>query len=219
MLKKLSIQLRHQNRNVLVAIVLFMSSFSLIAYGATTQIAAPMPQPADASNASTPPQNPEIGEKQLSYSEPTDISIPSIGVESDLIQVGKNDDGTIEVPEGENYDKAAWYKYSSTPGQVGPTIIEGHIDSAENGPSVFFNLGNIKPGDAVLVSRGDGKTVTFIIDEINIYKKDDFPSEKVYGATAKSTIRLITCGGSLNRSAGEYDSNIIAFGHLQKTNK
>ena len=79
----------------------------------------------------------------------------------------------MEVPaKGPLYDLAAWYRYSVTPGQQGPSVIIGHIDSAENGPSVFYRLGELAPGDAVTVTREDGRTVPFTVYATRSFAKD-----------------------------------------------
>ena len=112
------------------------------------------------------------------------MSIPAIGVQSELITLGLNPDGTLAVPEpGPDYDKAAWFDGSPRPGDIGPAVIEGHVDSAANGPSVFYRLGELAVGDRVDVTRADGSVVTFEVYEVRVVPKDDFPTLDVYGNT------------------------------------
>lgn len=147
----------------------------------------------------------------LPRSEPSEIDIPSIGVRSVVNQVGLNPDGTLEVPTGPQYDQAAWYRGSPTPGSLGPSVIEGHIDSAVDGPSVFFRLGDLRPGDEVRVRRVDGKVAVFAVSGVRRYPKNDFPTATVYGNTDGPSLRLITCGGSFDRSTGHYRDNTVVF--------
>ena len=147
----------------------------------------------------------------LSASPPVSVAIPSIGVQSDLTLLGRNADGTVEVPV--SYQTAGWYDGSVTPGQVGPSIILGHIDSTA-GPGVFFRLGALQPGDRVAVNRRDGTVATFRITGVREYPKDRFPTIEVYGDTPVPTIRLITCGGVFDSTTHHYLSNIVAFGQL-----
>jgi Sortase domain len=147
--------------------------------------------------------------KGLSASPPTAVSIPSIGVATSLIQLGRNADGSVAVPQ--SFHVAGWYTGSVTPGQIGPTIILGHVDS-KAGPGIFFRLGALEPGDKVTVNRADGKAVTFVITGVRSYLKNEFPTLSVYADTPIPTLRLITCGGAFDRSTGHYLSNIIAFG-------
>ena len=143
---------------------------------------------------------------------PASVSIPAIGVESELITLGLNPDGTLAVPQpGPDYDKAAWFDGSPRPGDVGPAVIEGHVDSAANGPSVFYELGALVAGDRIDVTRDDGTVVVFEVYEVRVVPKDDFPTLDVYGNTDGPELRLITCGGPFDSTAGSYVDNVVVF--------
>jgi sortase (surface protein transpeptidase) len=143
---------------------------------------------------------------------PVAVRIPAINVESELITVGLAADGTLEVPQpGPDYDKAAWYEGSPRPGEVGPAVLEGHVDSAENGPSVFYRLGALAVGDTVDVTRADGSVVTFVVDAVERYPKDEFPTLDVYRNTSGPELRLITCGGEFDEAASSYEDNTVVY--------
>jgi sortase family protein len=145
-------------------------------------------------------------------SPPARIVIAKLGVESRVASVGLNPDRTMEVPaKGPLYDLAAWYRYSVTPGQQGPSVIIGHIDSAENGPSVFYRLGELAPDDQVSVTREDGRTVPFTVYATRSFPKDAFPTGEVYAGTPDPELRLITCSGSFDASARSYRDNTVVF--------
>lgn len=151
----------------------------------------------------------------LPPSDPVAIDIPAIGVHSGLQHLGLTEEGGLEVPApGPKYDEAAWYKYSPTPGALGPSVISGHVDSASGGPSVFFRLGDLRPGDQVVVSRADGLAAKFQVDGLRVYPKDEFPTELVYGNTNQAALRLITCGGLFDRATGHYVDNVIVFASM-----
>jgi len=151
----------------------------------------------------------------LAASAPLAIKIPSIGVQSTLVQLGLNPDKSIEVPPLDDPDsKAGWYKYSPTPGQIGPTVILGHVDSAKYGPGVFFKLGALQPGATVEVTLTDRIVAVFTVDKVVAYPKSAFPSTAVYGTIDHPGLRLITCGGSFDPAAGSYESNIVAYATL-----
>lgn len=151
----------------------------------------------------------------LPSSEPAAIDIPAIEVHSEMQQVGLTSEHTMEVPApGPHYDQTAWYKHSATPGAVGPSVIVGHVDSAANGPSVFFDLGNLRPGDEILVTRRDGTVAIFDVESVNQYSKDQFPTDLVYGATDEAALRLITCGGEFDSAERSYRDNIVVFATL-----
>jgi Sortase domain len=153
----------------------------------------------------------------LARSLPLSIWIPAIGVNSRLLDVGLNPDGTIQVPPLNDpplTNEAAWYKYSPTPGQPGPSIIEGHVDTSSSGPSVFYRLGDLKPGDLVYITLADRQVAVFQITGVRLYPKDRFPTSTVYGTTDYAALRLITCGGSFDEHSHHYDSNVVAFAAL-----
>lgn len=147
----------------------------------------------------------------IAPSPPVEITIPSIGVQSTIVNLGRNADGTVEVPS--SFHVAGWYQYSVTPGQDGPSVYLGHVDSV-SGPGIFYRLGDVHPGDHVLVKRQDGRTITFVVTGVRKYSKTAFPTLDVYANTPVPTIRLVTCGGAFDTSTRHYLSNIVAFGQL-----
>ncbi len=154
---------------------------------------------------------PQLG-RLLPASNPVALEIPSIGVKSSSfvdLEVAK--DGTLEVPG--SADEVGFYTGGPTPGQFGPAVLGAHVDS-KKGPGIFFNLGAVKPGNKVHVTREDKSRVTFVVDKVEVYPKEEFPTEAVYrGSFDKAEIRLVTCGGPYDRAEGGYQSNVVVFGH------
>ncbi|MGH3437850.1 MAG: class F sortase [Sciscionella sp.] len=179
----------------------------------TTTPAAPVPAPPDSSTPA--PTGQTAHGLTLPASHPTAVSIPAIDVHSALTTLGRNPDGSIQVPQmGPDYNKAAWYKYSPSPGALGPAVILGHIDSAKLGPSVFFRLGAMKPGNTVSVTRADGTVAVFTVNKVEEYPKSSFPTLDVYGNTPNAQLRLITCGGAFNAQEHSYVDNIVVYATL-----
>lgn len=176
--------------------------------------AGPAPNPVDAGatpSVTTPPAPPA-----LPPAEPTRIEIPAIGVDAPVGRVGLNSDGTVEVPPLSRAGDTGWYGYGPTPGEVGPAVVLGHVDS-EAGPAVFFRLKELRPGDMVRIRRGDGRTAIFRITVVEEFLKTRFPTERVYGDTDHPALRLVTCGGTYDRTRASYKSNVIAFAELAGT--
>ena len=148
---------------------------------------------------------------------PVSLSVPAIGVTSDLLRLGLNDDGTVQVPPLGPDDQAGWYERGPAPGAVGPALLLGHVDSAAAGPGVFFELGAVQPGDEVEVTRADGTVAVFAVDRVETHPKDDFPTIEVYGNTDDAQLRLITCGGAFDSAARSYEDNIIVFATMTGT--
>jgi hypothetical protein len=149
---------------------------------------------------------------------PTRLSIPAIGVRSELLSLGQAADGSLAVPSpGPKYDRAGWYRYSPRPGAIGPAVIVGHIDSRSGGPSVFFRLGELRPRDTIEVGRADGTTAVFVVAAVRRFHKADFPTQLVYGNTEHAELRLITCGGPFDRSTGHYVDNVVVTASLVRS--
>jgi hypothetical protein len=149
----------------------------------------------------------------LPRARPVSIAIESIDIDSGpLVDLAQEPDGTLEVPVDPL--QAGWYSPGPAPGQLGPAVIAGHVDGNER-PGVFYRLGELRPGATVSVTREDGSTAKFVVDKVERYAKDAFPTIAVYGDTThRSELRLITCGGDFDDSTGHYDDNVVAYAHL-----
>lgn len=146
----------------------------------------------------------------LPASDPVAITVGSIDACSTLLPVGLDAQQRIEVPSVHTPEQAGWYRLGPTPGAVGPAVVVGHINGdGEDG--VFADLDDVESGDHVAVSRRDGRTAHFTVANVVQADKDAFPTTAVYGNTPDAELRLITCGGALDRSAHRYDANVIVF--------
>jgi sortase (surface protein transpeptidase) len=147
----------------------------------------------------------------MARSTPVRIQIPAIGVDSKLMALGLRDDGSLEVPP--TGFPAGWFTQAPTPGELGPAVIAGHVDWAGS-PGVFFSLRDLAPGDTITVAREDGSRARFLVDSVQQFPKDAFPTDQVYADIDHAGLRLITCGGSFDRAARSYRDNIVVFAHL-----
>ena len=183
-----------------------------------TPSATPSRAPAATQPARPKPAQPQQSRQKtgafLPRSAPAVLDIPSIGVRSkSFVDLEVAKDGTLEVP-GEA-DEVGIYTGGPTPGQLGPAVLGAHVDSKE-GPGIFYDLGSVKPGDKVHITRQDGIVTTFVVDRVAVFPKDDFPTEQIYHSDfTKSEIRLVTCGGTFDR-VKHYLDNVVVFGHLVK---
>jgi sortase (surface protein transpeptidase) len=142
---------------------------------------------------------------------PIRVRIPSIDVDSPLASLGVDDQGALVPPA--DFARAGWFSGSPLPGDVGPSVIAGHVDSYE-GPAVFFRLRDLAAGDMVLVERADGTTARFTVSRTGRHPKDVFPSEDVYGPTPRAELRLITCGGEFDHGLRSYLDNVVVHAVL-----
>jgi len=141
------------------------------------------------------------------------LKIPSIGVDTPLIDLAVTPDGTLQVPPDGTH--AGWFTGAPTPGERGPAIMTGHVDW--NGKGVFFDLHQLTDGKHIEVTRQDGSTAVFAVTRVQQVPKGSFPTQQVYGDVDHPALRLITCGGSFDHSAHSYRDNIVVFADLITT--
>jgi len=153
------------------------------------------------------------GAAALTRSVPVRLKIPSIGVDTPLIDLAVTPDGTLQVPP--DGARAGWFTGAPTPGERGPAIITGHVDW--NGKGVFFDLHQLTDGKRIEVTRQDGSTAVFAVTRVQQVPKGSFPTQQVYGDVDHPALRLITCGGSFDHSAHSYRDNIVVFADLITT--
>jgi hypothetical protein len=146
-----------------------------------------------------------------SESPPTRLRIASLGVDTTLESLDMDKSGVLGSPKV--YGEAGWFAEGTVPGDPGPAVLAGHVDS-KTGPAVFYKLHQLKAGDPIDVQR-DGKWLTFNVTASEHYAKAKFPSGRVYGPTPVPELRLITCGGEFDQNRHSYRDNIVVFAVLQ----
>jgi len=144
--------------------------------------------------------------------QPAVLRIPSLGVDTRLERLGLGATGALQPPR--NPQEAGWFAGGPVPGETGPAVIAGHLDST-HGPAVFYRLAQLRAGDRIFVERTDGTTVVFRVQSVQTYPKAAFPTAEVYGPTPEAALRLITCGGTFDRSHQTYEDNVVAYAAVE----
>ncbi len=142
--------------------------------------------------------------------EPVRLEIPAIGVDAAVVDLAIGP-GDPEVPDA--WEDAGWYTTTRNPGEIGPAVIAGHIDS-KSGPAVFYRLDELEPGDEVIV-HGEDDERTFVVRDSGQYPKEDLPDEVFGYGDRVPELRLITCGGSFDSSVGHYVDNLVVYASAQ----
>ncbi|MDD1477735.1 class F sortase [Arthrobacter sp. H16F315] len=180
--------------------------------------ASPTPNASTASATATSPApatvSPQALPTVLPKSTPASLSIPAIGVQTELLGLGLRENKSLQVPPDGPGAPAGWYNGSPTPGERGPAVLLGHVNAVGGGPGVFANLRSLTPGTPVSIQRTDGSTATFTVDRAAAYGKDAFPTLEVYGNTTAAELRLITCDG-YDPATGLFDDNYVVYATLQ----
>jgi hypothetical protein len=138
---------------------------------------------------------------------PSRLRVKAIGLDTSLEKLHLGLDGALVPPQG--YRKAGWYSGGTAPGDIGPAVIAGHVDS-KSGPAVFYRLRELTVGDHIEVVRG-GSTVRFTVVRVAWYPKTHFPTDQVYGPTPDRQLRLITCGGVFDHRLRSYKDNFVVY--------
>ncbi|MER5550423.1 class F sortase [Streptomyces sp. NPDC002793] len=179
---------------------------SVTGCGASDAPDASAPSAETSSSEARPPEAPKAP-------APTRLAVPSLGIDSTLLRLGLNEDGTVEVPPAEQGMTAGWYAGGAVPGEPGPAVLIGHNDT-RFGKAVFHDLHRIAKGADIAVSGGGGKKAHFTVTGTETVRKNAFPTAKVYGATDERVLRLITCDGGYD-AAGHPVDNLIVYATLR----
>ena len=147
---------------------------------------------------------------------PVRVTIPAIGVDSGLEDLALDEQGALLAPR--DWDSAGWYSSGVVPGDIGPAVIAGHVDSP-TAPAVFARLSSLVDGDGITVGMSDGSSQTFTVTGKIESPKAAFPTSAVYGNVPTSQLRLITCGGVFNRASGHYVDNLIVYASLSSPSR
>jgi LPXTG-site transpeptidase (sortase) family protein len=148
--------------------------------------------------------------------EPDPIAIP-VGLRIDKLDVdapigayGVNQrTGEMDVPD--NVTEVGWYRFGPKPGEAGSAVLAAHVDLANSGPGVFYNLRTLEEGDRLSVLSEDGTEIPFRVVARVTYEKDELPLEVIFSREGPSVLTLITCGGAFNSNISRYDSNIVVY--------
>lgn len=146
-----------------------------------------------------------------SVADPGRLVVPRIGVSVALRPLGLTKERELAPPP---YGRAGWWQDGPEPGERGSAVIAAHRDS-RTGPDVFYRLSELRAGDRIRIDRIDGTTVAFVVSRVEQHPQDAFPTQRVYGRTARPEVRLITCAGDFDRTRGGYQDNLIVFGTLR----
>ncbi|MER5227031.1 class F sortase [Streptomyces flaveus] len=196
-----------------VLALVLLTGLALIRNGSGEfDVGPPQPATAAAAESSAPAKVRPSGSAPLPFSEVDRISIPAIQVDAPVMPVGLDMAGWVDAPPPEDPNLAGWFTGAVSPGEKGTAVVVGHVDNKQ-GPAVFYGLGSLQKGQRVEVMRKDGKLAVFEIYGIEVFEKNNFPGDRVYGDTGVPELRVITCGGGFSQQNG-YDGNVVVFSRL-----
>lgn len=160
--------------------------------------------------AETAPLSLAIAETAVeSIADPVRIKIPKIAVDAVIEKVGLDATGAMDVPK--LTINTAWYKFGPKPGEVGSSVISGHLNWWNGAIGVFEQLNKLNSGDIITVQDGHGKIITFMVRESRSYGADADATDVFYSNDGKAHLNLITCSGTWVNSSQQYSNRLVVF--------
>ena len=154
----------------------------------------------------------------LGDARPQRVDIPALDVQAPVVARGLDPRGAIDPPPYGQAGVVGWYDGGARPGAAGTALLVGHVDT-ETRAAVFYHLSEMRPGETVRVIRDDGRVAEFTVEDVQVFARDRFDAQKVYGTrqTGRAELRLITCGGTFDRSSRTYTANVVVSAYLSRT--
>lgn len=142
---------------------------------------------------------------------PSALMIPRLGVDAGFVELGVDEKGALEAPT--TGDVVAWYSQGARPGQGGNMVVSGHLDW-DRGPAVFSRLGELRPGDQVIVDDADGVAHEYEVRWTQHFDAKEAPLNRILGPTSERWLTMITCGGLFDRATREYRDRVVVRAEL-----
>ncbi|MFG3128754.1 class F sortase [Streptomyces tendae] len=177
------------------------------------------PATGDMAAAGRPPDIPlPPAHAPLGAAPPQRLDVPELGIDAPVVARGLDGKGAIEPPPFDQPGTVGWYAAGVTPGAAGTALLVGHVDT-ETRPAVFYELSTLEPGQTIRVVRDDAEVAEFTVDDVQVLTRDGFDAQQAYGPrdTERSELRLITCGGTFDRTTDTYTANVVVSAYLTGT--
>jgi hypothetical protein len=142
------------------------------------------------------------------------LVIGRIGVDAPVNVRDVGGDGLLGDPAGPldviRYTFPLNQGYGGYPGQMGTTLIAGHLDFRYYGLAVFGHLDQLQPGDVIDYYRGDGSLVSYVVEWAQ-----DMDPETNFGEMAKNgnvdAMLLVTCNGTFDWEIERYSARRVVY--------
>ena len=167
---------------------------------------------------SAAPTLPAAREPLPDAARPVQVDIDAIGVHAKVWARGLDRHGGVKPPPYAKPKVVGWYRGGPTPGEAGASILVGHVDT-DTRRAVFYPLSSVRPGNRVEVTGADGTVAEFTVVSTDVVPRADFDARRVYAAEQehRAEVKLITCGGTFDRSTHAYTANVVVTAYLTGT--
>jgi LPXTG-site transpeptidase (sortase) family protein len=142
------------------------------------------------------------------------LVIPAIGVDAPVTPKAVDGDGHMPSPDGPQ--DVVWYDFSAIPGLggrpgAGNTILAGHVDYHGYGPAVFWDLRDVKEGDAITLVLGDGSEAKYATRSNRVVNPADTSFNEIVASTPEESLTVITCAGDFDPATHNYDMRRVVW--------
>jgi LPXTG-site transpeptidase (sortase) family protein len=138
---------------------------------------------------------------------PQKFAIPSLGIDTTVIEVGVTAKGNMAVPK--SFQEVGWYKYGPQPGNNGSAVMAGHVDNGLGLAGVFKKLQSIGIGDRVTVTDDAGQQAVFQVTATSSLDYKSTDTGNIFLTTGEPTLTIITCEGAWVQSDRTYDHRLV----------
>lgn len=164
-----------------------------------------------------PKTNPEMISQQLetAAAEVTvpRLIVPKIGLSAYIEEVGLTADGNMDTPKV--VENTGWYKDGPRPGEAGNAVIDGHLNRSPGVKvGIFWYLRDLVAGDDIYVIDAQHQKHHFKVKEVDRYTLADAPLDKIFGASSRKNLNLITCQGAWDKGNQTYAERLVVYSQL-----
>lgn len=117
---------------------------------------------------------------------PTTVFIPTVGIHTSIIEAYLDGTSWDVANLGTNAGHLQGTAWLDEPGNV---VLAGHAELADGGRGIFARVGEVAPGDPIIVRQGDSER-HYIVRAVEITTPDDL---SVLYPTQDDQLTLITC--------------------------
>ncbi|MFN8423172.1 MAG: class F sortase [Anaerolineae bacterium] len=143
------------------------------------------------------------------------LRIPAVGIDAVVERTSRDSEGKVDVPKISR--NVAWFNEERAlrAGGKKTSVISGHLDDPY-GPAVFYKVRMLVPGDEVEVTYQSGKRFVFVVEAKERYAFERTPVQKIFGATSRRMLNLITCDGAWNAGQANYNQRLVVYTRLKE---
>lgn len=138
---------------------------------------------------------------------PARLIIPSIKLDTSVIEVGVTASGEMDVPDGKTRH-VGWYRYGTIPGDTGSAVMDAHVYAA------FTQLRNAKIGDDIYVVNMKGEKLHFRVTDSRVYEYDMLPLQQIFDDRSGRHLNFITCARTFIPSLNTYSHRLVVYTEL-----